>query len=99
MMDGDGMGNAPLSMAPFWGWIKKNFAELAQAIQALATVAALIIGGIWTYQLFVLQRLAYPHLKIEHSVSDISFPDNRILLVVDVTHVNSGNVRIALPLG
>jgi hypothetical protein len=78
---------------------KKNYAEVAQTIQALATVAALLIGGIWTYRLFVLQRLAYPHLKIEHSVSDIPLPDNRILLVVDITHSNPGNVQIALPSG
>ncbi len=78
---------------------KKNLVELVQVIQAIATVAAIIVGGIWTYRLFVLQRLAYPHLKIEHSVSDLPLPDNRILLVVDIIHANPGNVKITLPSG
>lgn len=73
---------------------KNKVAEIVQVIQAIATIVAIIVGGAWTYRLFVLQRLAYPHLKIEHSVTDLPLPENQMRLVVDIIHTNPGTVKI-----
>lgn len=47
-----------------------QFQQLASAIEAVATVLALLVGGLWTYQRFVRTRESHP--KIEFSV-DVSF--------------------------
>jgi hypothetical protein len=73
---------------------KKHLGEIVQVIQAIATIVAIIVGGVWTYRLFVLQRLAYPHLKIDHSVTDLPLPENQMRLVVDIIHTNSGSIKI-----
>jgi len=72
----------------------KPLGEIVQVIQAIATIVAIIVGGVWTYRLFVLERLAYPHLKIEHSVTDLPLPDNQMRLVVDIIHTNPGSIKI-----
>jgi hypothetical protein len=43
--------------------------QLAQALQSAAAVAALFIGGLWTYRLFVKNRLGKPSAKISHQVT------------------------------
>ena len=70
-----------------------------QAMQAAATITALVLGGIWTYLLFVEQRQLFAHLKTEHHVTHVSLPDNRILLMVDVVQTNVGSVRVTLTSG
>lgn len=64
-------------------------------LQAIATIGAILAGGIWTYLLFVQQRQRYAHIKLEHKVTHLSLPDNRILLVLDVTHSNVGVRKVA----
>jgi hypothetical protein len=73
--------------------------EIVQVIQAIATVIAIIVGGVWTYRLFVLERLAYPHLKIDHSVTDLPLPEHQLRLVVDIIHSNPGSIKITPPSG
>jgi hypothetical protein len=77
----------------------KRLVEVLQAIQSLVTTIAIVVGGIWTYNLFILQRQGYPRLKIEHSVREIPLSENRLLLVVDIGHSNLGTVRVSLPAG
>ena len=63
-------------------------------LQAVATILAIFVGGVWTYLLFVQQRQRFPHLKMEHKISHLSLPEHRILLMVDVTHSNVGAIKI-----
>src|SRR5690242_12717437 len=63
-------------------------------LQAIATIIAIIAGGIWTYLLFVEQRQRFPHLKLEHQIMHVPLPEHRMLLVLDVTHSNVGAIKI-----
>jgi len=72
-----------------------DFRELAQIVQAFATVVAIIVGGIW----FVTKRKNYPRAGIEHQVSFRIIKENdynEALLSIFVTIVNKGDVLLKL---
>jgi hypothetical protein len=70
-----------------------------QAMQAVATIIAILAGGYWTYMLFIEQRQLFAHLKTEHHLTHVSLPGSRILLMVDVIHSNVGGVKVTLTSG
>jgi hypothetical protein len=76
-----------------------NIGATLQAIQAVATIGAILAGGYWTYMLFFEQRQLFAHLKTEHHLTHVSLPGNRILLMVDVIHSNVGSVKVKLTSG
>jgi hypothetical protein len=78
---------------------KRDYGAWLQTAQAIATIFAIIVGGIWTYMLFIEQRQGYARLNIEHHVTHVSLPEHRILLVVDVIRSNVGSVRVPLTSG
>ena len=53
-------------------------------ISSIVTIAALIIGGIWTYKIFIQERKHYPHVKIEQKVSHINLSNNGDILIADI---------------
>lgn len=65
-------------------------------VQSAATVIALIVGGIWTYRLFIQQRQEQPRLKIEHKISHRRMPNGETLLSVDEMLSNPGTTLVAL---
>src|SRR6266702_4870713 len=72
--------------------------DIATIIQSVATVSAIIIGGVWTYWLFIRKRQKYPRAKIEHRISHR--PTNgKILLSIDVIISNSSDVLLLLESG
>jgi hypothetical protein len=80
-----------------WRTELPNWKLVAEFFQALLTIAAILVGGAWTYTLFVQQRQPYPKLQIEHKVSHYFLPDKRILLTVDQELKNTGSVVLRLP--
>lgn len=78
------------------GLTYKDYADIAQAI---ATVLAIIVGGIWSYKGFVQKRLKYPCATIEHAISHRRMGNRQLLLSVAVTITNDGNVRLPLAKG
>jgi hypothetical protein len=81
----------------------KDFFAIIQAcagsVQACATVIAIIVGGVWSYMLFVQKRQRYPRANIEHRITHRSIPDNKLLLHVAVTVRNTGDVLLSLVSG
>lgn len=73
--------------------------DIATIVQSVITVAAVILGGIWTYWLFVRKREKYPSAKIEHRISHRPIANGKILLSIDATVINSGDVLLALVSG
>lgn len=69
----------------FW----KDFSEI---IQALLTSAGIIIGGIWTYLLFIRQRLHFPKVNIGLSVTDAILPNDNRLVHAEIKIENVGSV-------
>lgn len=71
------------------------FAVLAD----LATVVAVIVGGIWTYKLFVKRRERYPALRVEHFVNHEVFPNSGALLRLELRLINVGKTWVRLESG
>lgn len=67
----------------------KNFSSV---IQAIITTIAIIIGGIWTYLLFVRQRLNFPKVNIELIIQDKLISDSHRLVHVEASINNMGSV-------
>ena len=47
------------------GWNLGSFKDLAAAIQSVVTSIAVIVGGIWAFRRFILQREHKAHLQID----------------------------------
>ena len=57
---------------------------------------AIIVGGIWTWMLFVSKRQRYPRASITHSVEFKELDDGYSLVHVTVTVKNPGEVLLSL---
>lgn len=68
-------------------------------VQSVATVIAIIVGGVWTYWLFVRKRQSYPRAKIEHKISHRPTLGGKVLLSVDTIISNIGDVLISVESG
>lgn len=73
--------------------------EIAEIAQALATAAAILVGGIWTYLLFVKRRQRYPRAEIKHIVTHKQIGNDKLLLHVCVVISNTGDVLVSLENG
>jgi hypothetical protein len=73
-----------------------DFSTFANITQSLTTVIAILVGGFWSYTLFVKKRQDYPKAKIEHKVTRRVIQGDMILLSIDVFVYNTGDVIIIL---
>jgi hypothetical protein len=64
--------------------------EKLEIIQSIVTIFAVLVGGFWTYTLFVKERENYPHATIEHAPSHIALSKDINLLRVSMTVKNTG---------
>lgn len=64
--------------------------------QSLATILALVVGGTWSYMLFVSRRQRYPRARVEHKVIARPIANGKALLSVDVFVSNCGEVLLSL---
>jgi hypothetical protein len=71
-------------------------ATIANFLQSAFTVIAIIIGGVWSYMLFVSRRQKYPRAKIEHQVAFRPVVSGKLILNLDVTITNQGDVLLSL---
>lgn len=78
-----------------WSTVK----DIAEAIQAFTTSIAIIIGGYWSYKLFVQKRQRYPRANISHLITHIPIDSNKMLMRVVVTIANKGDVLLVLNCG
>jgi hypothetical protein len=68
---------------------------VAASIQAAVVFAGALVGGIWTWRLFVRNRLAYPRASVQLSVSHLPLVKDKSQLVhVAVSIKNTGDVLL-----
>ena len=67
--------------------------EIAGALASLATVAAIVAGGIWTYLNFGWRREGHPKIQFDVSAEVIGRSGDGLLLEVTATVKNLGLVR------
>jgi hypothetical protein len=69
--------------------------DLAELIQAAAVALGVLVGGVWTYLLFVRKRLAYPRANLQLYVSHVPIIAERSRLVhVALSVRNAGDVLL-----
>lgn len=73
-----------------------DIAVVLNIIQSTVTVVAVIIGGVWSYMLFVSRRQKYPSAKVEHQVTYRPVVPGKLILSIDVTITNQGDVLLSL---
>lgn len=73
----------------FW----KNLAEI---VQAFTTSLALLVAGIWTYLLFIRQRLGFPKLDMDLAIDDVTLPEGQRFVHAQLRLTNVGGVVVAL---
>lgn len=70
--------------------------EVAKGVGSIAKTLALLVAGLWTYLIFVRQRLRYPGAKVELSLSHRELPNGKRILHVEVKLENIGKTIIRL---
>lgn len=79
-----------------------SLTELEDAMEALSaffTVVTIIVGGTWTYLLFVRGRQKYPRATLEHGVMHKHTKEHKVLLRVTLTVSNQSDVLLSLVSG
>ena len=57
---------------------------------------AILVGGIWTYNIFVKERQNFPHANLEHQISHIRLTKELNVLRIGVEIANTGSSRIVV---
>lgn len=65
-------------------------------LQKIIAIIAIVIGGLWTYKLFILHREAYPKANISYHIEErkLSAEYNYIQIIVKIE--NSGNTVLRI---
>jgi hypothetical protein len=71
--------------------------DIADIVASVVTTAAVLAGGLWTYLLFVRQRLRFPRLVIAMNVQEELLSDRCRLVHVAVALQNTGAVLLQAP--
>ena len=66
--------------------------DLFSIIQAALTSVGIIVAGIWTYFLFVRQRLRFPKVDIELFIKDTILPEDARFIHAEIKVNNLGHV-------
>jgi hypothetical protein len=62
----------------------------------IASITAIAVGAVWSYNAFLRQRLSYPRLTVKQEIKSVRLSDGRHLLKVQVTVSNIGQVQVIL---
>ena len=80
------MASFSLSDPKFWSML-----------QSIVTIAAVVVGGAWTYLLFVRRREPRAHAEVTHALACWRVEKGARLLSLDVFVANSGKVLLQAP--
>jgi hypothetical protein len=70
--------------------------ELFEITQAAITIAAIIVGAVWTYHLFIEGRSGEPHLNMHHSIIARVISPGVVWLHLTVNFENTGESVVSL---
>jgi hypothetical protein len=86
----EGGGPAPKKVPFFAKWEVGTWKDLMAGIQSVATVIALLAGGWWTYQIFVLERETSPHANVTQVVTGKLISQKWYWIQISITAQNTG---------
>ena len=70
--------------------------DLAAVWQSIVATVALVVGGYWTWMLFVVKRQKYPRANITQRVTHRRMNNDWYLIQVTVSISNTGDVLLSL---
>ena len=70
--------------------------DIAQTISATATTVGIVVGGIWSYLLFVRERLRYPKATLQLQIDHAPVTAAQRLVHVGISIANIGSPAIKL---
>lgn len=70
--------------------------QIAQFLESIITITAIIIGGLWTYLLFIHNRQKFPRANIRQEISNFTLNENYNILHLNLVIENLGNVLIEI---
>ena len=76
-----------------------DWATIITLAKDFLTGVAIILGGIWTYILFIRTRQKFPRANIIHDIKHLSLPNDKTLLHIDIRLSNVGDVLLSLASG
>jgi hypothetical protein len=70
--------------------------DITEAFKNLSEAVGIIVGGIWTWMLFVKKRLRFPRAELTHRIMHRVLADGQRLLHLDVVISNTGECLLSL---
>ncbi len=70
--------------------------KVLEILEPLATVLAIIFGGVWTYVLFIKNRQNYPKAKLSHQIFSENISKDKVLLRIKVKITNIGQIMLSI---
>jgi hypothetical protein len=77
----------------------ESLSQGMSALESVATIVALVIGGVWTFRLFVRNRVDKPRATPSHAISIVDLGPEGLLLHVSVQVQNGSAVMLRLTSG
>lgn len=74
------------------------FQNLLQNLESVATILAILIGGVWTYILFIKNREKFPKADITHRIEKIN-RKNDVIVRLTIEIKNLGKVKLPVKSG
>jgi len=68
--------------------------QIAQYVESIITIIAIIIGGLWTYILFIHNRQKFPRANVRQEISNFTLNENFKILHINLVIENIGNVLL-----
>jgi hypothetical protein len=73
-----------------------QFKDWVAVFKAVVEIIAIVMAGLWTYRLFIKNRVEYPYPQIKHTITHWPLANDKIYLSVIVNITNAGNVLLPL---
>jgi hypothetical protein len=86
---------AQTNAASFFDFLTKN-KDAFDSLESIATIAGIVIAGIWTWMLFVRKREKYPRADLKHRIEFWDISENERLVRVALLIENKSDVLLRL---
>lgn len=83
-----------MTLLPYFGKLD-TWVQALGLVESIATVVALIIGGVWSYLAFVRNRLKFPRMELCPKITSVEIAPGIVLVHVAVVAKNIGSILFA----
>jgi hypothetical protein len=87
------------SNALFEPYLSADIKTRVDIVKSFTEAVAIVIAGIWTYELYIKNRFDHPYPKIKHQADDYDLENGFVYLSIFVTVTNEGKTKLDLGVG